>query len=221
MSFRYLSRAIADDSASDLIPRWTIDALCAAADGRGSLRAARHPLGFTCLPVVRDGHDGVCIHLWDPNLPRAELTTSAIHAHSWKLTSYVLYGELTNERLLISKVTNNAGDQSTEQVYRLLEVRSRGDIDELRPTSHLVRCTNKWVHRYVANSIYTVPAGAFHVTACESNVKAATVALGHMVPGVADLSLADRNAGSHRVVRRKLNQQDTADAARIVIEMIS
>jgi len=221
MSYWRLSRAIAEGSAPDLVPKWTVDTLRAVADGGSPLRATSHPLGFTCLPVVRDGLYGICVHLWDPSLTRGKLTTSTIHAHSWQLSSYVLYGEVTNERILIGEANSVPEHLSNERTYRLLEVHSHGDIDELWPTAQLVRCTNRSAQHYVAGNSYSMPAGAFHTTTLKSNAEAATVALGHMVPGAANLSLANPDVGPHWITRRRLNHQDTVLAARMIIERLS
>src|SRR5262249_2316548 len=60
------------------------------------LTAVRHPLGFLCLPIVRDPGWGVCIHVWTDRFPSVRPTTTGKHAHSWDLESLVLYGALGN-----------------------------------------------------------------------------------------------------------------------------
>jgi hypothetical protein len=205
MEYEYLSVAIASGRA-DVVPRWAARTMRDVADGRRSLRAAVHPLGFTCLPVVREGHYGVCVHVWPPDLP----VTTRVHAHSWDLVSYVLFGQLRNELPVVVD-----SDASHPGARRVLEVRSSGSGDDIRPTSRLVRCASRRSELAVRDDVYTVPAGTFHNSVADSG-GAATVALGVMVSGGADLSLDDPRAGTttHRVRRTRLGARRTQDLAR-------
>lgn len=156
--YEYLSAVIGGpDPAARAVSDWTIETLTGVIEGRLPVRAVTHPLGFTCLPVERAGPRGVCVHLWSPRVPRAAPTTSAIHAHCWRLTSIALFGQLENRLLTLAdaatgSTAGSVGDpdadaegpaatwQGRPGAYRLLEVRSHGDLDELRPTPRLVRC---------------------------------------------------------------------------------
>lgn len=209
MEYEYLSVAIASGRA-DVVPRWAARAMHDVADGRRSLRAAVHPLGFTCLPVVREGHYGVCVHVWPPGQPRPKSTTSQVHAHSWDLVSYVLFGGLRNELPVVADT-----DAAHPSARRVLEVRSRGNTDDIRPTSRLVRCETGDSELAVPDDVYTVTAGTFHSSVADPG-GAATVALGVMISGGADLSLGDPRAGTHRVRRTRLGARPTQDIARRV-----
>jgi len=211
MEYDYLSVAISSGRAARVLPRWAARAMRDVADGRRSLRAAVHPLGFTCLPVVREGHYGVCVHVWQSGQPRAALTTSQVHAHSWDLVSYVLFGQLRNELPVVTE----AGP-AHPSARRVLEVRSRGNTDDIVPTPRLVSCAEGDSELSVSDEVYTVPAGTFHSSVAGSDGTTATVALGTMVSGGADLSLGDLGAASHRVLRTRLGARHTQDLARMV-----
>jgi hypothetical protein len=208
MEYEYLSVAIAS-GRGDVVPRWATRAMHDVADGRRRLRATVHPLGFTCLPVVREGHYGVCVHVWQPGQPRARSTTSQVHAHSWDLVSYVLFGGLRNELPVVADA-----DAAHPSARRVLEVRSRGNTDDIVPTARLVSCDEGESELAVRDDIYTVKAGTFHTSVASEPV--ATVALGVMMAGGADLSLGDLGAGTHRVRRTRLGARSTQDIARRV-----
>jgi hypothetical protein len=210
MEYEYLSVAIASGRA-DVVPRWAARAMRDVADGRRSLRAAVHPLGFTCLPIVREGHFGVCVHVWLPGEPRARPTTSQVHAHSWDLLSYVLFGQLSNELPVVADT-----DEAHPSPRRVLEVRSSGNTDDIVPTSRLVSCETGETELAVRDDVYMVRAGTFHSSVAGGDGATATVALGVMISGGADLSLGDPEAGTHQVRRTRLGARPTQDLARLV-----
>jgi hypothetical protein len=215
------ARAAAGTSVRD----WADGTLRAVADGSRPLRAVIHPLGFTCLPVERAGRDGVCVHVWSPGTFGAVPTTSAIHAHCWELTSYALVGELENTLMAVADAMPGqrapAADRApapASVVYQVLQVRSQGDIDELRPTQRLVHCRESRRELITAGDTYDVPAGVFHVTGVAA--EAVTVALGRMVDGIADLSLAPVGTAGHHVRRRRCDPAQTAATARLVLDRL-
>lgn len=194
---------------------WAISELRAVAEGRRRLQAIHHPLGFTCLPLVRlAGGDGVCVHLWSPAVRGMQPTTSMIHSHSWRLTSYVLYGQLRNVRVRVTDVTGDADDG--ERVFRVFRVRSHGDVDELRPTDRLVECEPELGQENKAGDVYSLPAGIFHITEVPSQAEAVTVALGNVVEGAADLSLGGVFAVAHEARRTRCNARETVSLAGMI-----
>jgi hypothetical protein len=210
---------------------WVIGALREVADGSRPTRAVTHPLGFTCLPIERTGPEGVCVHVWSPRLERAAPTTSAIHAHCWELTSYALFGQLANTLMVLADAAGRRGraslslssqDQSGDEgeLYRVLEVRSASDIDELVPTSRLVYCVPVARQVISAGDVYSVAAGVFHSTKVAPGTEAATVVLGRVVPGVPDRSLGRPDSGPHVVRRRRCGAEQTAAAARVVLDRL-
>lgn len=211
MEYEHLSDAIASGRATDAIPRWSAGVLSDVADGRRDLRAVAHPLGFSCLPVERDGQRGVCVHVWLPGRQAAPVASPA-HAHSWHLVSYVLSGRLRNDLPVITDTTD-----TDASAWRVLRVRSEGVTDDVRPTSRLVRCEPGDTQVFAGRDLYTVPAGTFHNTEagdCEATV---TVALGSAVAGASDMSLARPDSRAHQVRRRTLGARETQDLARAVI----
>lgn len=205
-------RAMLDGTAGRAVPRWASGVLDEVAQHRTSIAGVRHPLGFVCLPVERTGGAGVCVHVWSDSFPRASPTTSTMHAHSWDLISYVLYGSVRNE---IIDITDAAGDAA----YRVFEIRSGGDVDEVRETPRLVRCELRAAELSHRGDIYSLAAGVFHATVIRG--EAATVALGSSRPGTMDLSLGGIGRKTHRVRRQRCDREETARAARIVTERLA
>jgi hypothetical protein len=181
----------------------------AIADGVRDLRAVRHPLGFLCLPIERrDDGSGACVHVWDPRLARERSTTSETHAHSWELLSVVILGELRNDLVAI------ADELPT---HRLFEVRSEGDVDEMRATSRLVSRRTVSTQVVRAGETYTVAPGLFHATVASH---ATTIAFSRPAPGTLDQSLGAIDAGTHQVRRTRCDLADTALAARMVADQL-
>ncbi|MGK5639728.1 hypothetical protein ACSNOK_15655 [Streptomyces sp. URMC 126] len=191
-------------------------ALDDVASGRGGLRAVRHPLGFLCLPVRREEDRGVCVHVFEdgPHHAGNPLTTSPVHAHSWDLTSCVLYGEVGNMRARVH-------ERPDDPTHRVFEVRSGpASVDEIRPTARLVRWTAGPRETSGGGEIYTLPAGEFHATVVPPGVAAATLLMGRVLPGRCDLALGPVHGTLHRVVRQTCDAAQTADAARAVLRRL-
>lgn len=195
---------------------WAADVLEEIAAGRRDVAAMRHPLGFVCIPVERVGGRGVCVHVWTENLRTAVPTTSAMHAHSWDLVSYVLYGNLRNELIEVT-------DAPPEPTHQVFEVRSGDDVDELVPTGRLVGYEVVTAQSRVRGDTYSLPAGVFHATVVRG--EAATVALGDGALGSGrqskDLSLGGIETSTHRVRRQRCDREETARAARVVSDRLA
>ncbi|MFD5266023.1 hypothetical protein [Streptomyces sp. NPDC058335] len=180
--------------------------------GRRALRAVRHPLGFVCLPVLRDGPRGVCVHVFGPTDPG--LTGHQVHSHSWDLTSTVLYGRLGNRRVGVH-------EEPETPTHRVFEVHSDpSGVDELRPTRRLVRCLPGAEQTSSRGQTYALPAGEFHTTVVPDGSPAATLVLGRTLPGRADLSLGPVRAPGRRVVRRTCDAAQTVRIARAALRRI-
>ncbi|MEU7277769.1 hypothetical protein AB0A69_03065 [Streptomyces sp. NPDC045431] len=188
-------------------------ALREIATGRRRLRAVRHPLGFLCLPLLRSGPDGVCVHLFgephgddDPVPP--------LHAHSWELYSHVLYGEVGNVRVRIR-------DDTDAPTHRVFEVRSHPDgVDEIRPTTRLVRGETGPVQTSPAGTTYALGAGEFHTTVVTPGRTAVTLVRGRSLPGGRDLSLGPLDGPPRRTTRRLCGTEDTLHAVRTALGRI-
>lgn len=177
------------------------------AAGAWRLRAVQHPLGFHCLPVLRSGERGVCIHLFESGTP-TEPEAEPWHAHSWELRSYVLYGRVAN---LPVRVT----EQPNAPTHRVYEVHSgAGGVDDIRPTGRLVHGEPGPEQASFQGDVYTLPAGRFHATVVAGEEPAATLVLGRTLPGHTDLSLGPLHGGGHRTVRRLCGAADTERSAR-------
>ncbi|MGY0460319.1 hypothetical protein ACW14Y_08625 [Kitasatospora sp. cg17-2] len=179
--------------------------LAEVADGRRVLRAVDHPLGFYCLPVLREGALGVCVHVFDPVRAAGR---REIHCHSWELKSSVLYGRVGNLRVGVF-------DEAARPSHRAFEVYSdaAAGVDEVRPTARLVRWEPLGEEVSGRGGTYTLAAGEFHVTALPDGEPAATVVLGRTVPGPVDVVLGPVDGGARRVVRRLCDADRTARIA--------
>jgi hypothetical protein len=209
MTYADLDRAIQDGAAAHELPERSRAVLMDILQGRLPLAAVRHPLGFFCLPVVRDGDLGVCVHVWTTALPMTEATTSAVHCHSWDLVSFVLYGRIAHT--LLDVVDDEDGPE------RVFEVVSRGDVDELAPTPRTVSCARRARRVTGPNASYRLRAGQFHFSVADDEPEAATVVLG-LTRGSADLTIGARQTPAHRIRRQRCSAAETADLARLVIE---
>jgi hypothetical protein len=179
--------------------------------GRSDLRAVRHPLGFACLPVLRDGDDGVCVHVWPEGRDPAPRTTSPYHCHSWDLLSHVLYGAVGNQPVEVSEGTT----------YRVFEARSTPMRDDLVATDRFVDAHGLTPEMWQAGQTYSLPAGAFHASVIDRDTVAATVVLGRHHPEQPDLTLGSPVQGTHRVTRELCTAEETRAYAELVAARIT
>jgi hypothetical protein len=186
--------------------------LSEVAEGRRELQAVRHPLGFACLPLQRQGDDGICIHVF-PAGPRPHLTTSPVHCHSWNLLSFVLYGGVVHERFDV--VDTAAGP------WQVFAVRSDRGKDEISPTGRLVAVHAAGTTLCRMGEFYDLPAGVFHTSSVRTGCDAATVVIGRNRPDVANLTLAPRDVQTHVIDRGLYSEEATAALARQVIKRLS
>lgn len=214
MNYAAVEHAIHLGDAPWVVPAICRRALSEIAGGRRELRAARHPLGFLCLPVYRDGERGVCVHVWSAAVPPAQTTTSPVHSHSWDLMSFVLYGRVRNTLL-------DVADDPVAATHRIFEIHSRGDVDEIRSTARCVRSLTARQYAAGPGGTYQVPIGRFHASAVDRGSEAATVVLGHSRPTATDLSLGPLDAPSHRVRRQRCGTRETAEAAKMVLHRLA
>ena len=212
MDYTDLDNAIRQGTAAEWVPRWALALLRDIANGRRELTAVRHPLGFLCLPVQRRGERGVCVHMWTPELLPA-VKTSRMHSHSWDLTSYVLHGTLYNQHIRIVDTPDSA-------THRIFEVRSHGDVDELRATDRLVSCRPEAARAHGGGCVYLLSAGEFHATEVATSRLAATVVLGRTRPPAVDLSLGPLGTRSHTLTRSHCDRGETARAALSLAERL-
>ncbi|MEU2716530.1 hypothetical protein [Streptomyces sp. NPDC007205] len=213
MDYPALERAARRHATAELIRHATAE-LDRIASGRRALRAVRHPLGFVCFPVLRDGGDGVCVHVFRTPEAEPDRTAPQVHCHSWDLTSTVLYGRLGNRRMHIEE---DAG-AATHRIFEVLSDPS--GVDELRPTERLVRCRPGAEHTSAPGQTYALPAGEFHTTVVPDGRPTATLVLGRTLPGRVDLSLGPLSAPGHRMVRSTCDATQTARIARAALRRI-
>jgi hypothetical protein len=209
VKYTSLEQAIQEPAARSSVDDQCRQVLLDIIAGRLPIEAVRHPLGFFCLPVVREGELGVCIHLWTSRLPGTELTTSTVHCHSWDLVSFVLYGLVSNTLFSV--------DDDLDGRDRIFEIRSQDDIDEIVPTPRLVRCTQKSPQLTTSGTSYRMSGGQFHANAADPIAGAATLVLGRTRDTV-DLSIGDRDLGRHQTRRQRCSPDETAQIARITLE---
>jgi hypothetical protein len=214
MHYPDVYREIQQRTAGTWMPVRVRQAMTEVAAGRREMTAIRHPLGFVCLPVQRQGAYGICVHLWTAQRPQPQLTTSPVHSHSWDLLSYVLYGAVRNQLVQVT-------DAPTAPTHRVFEVLSRGDTDEIRPTGRLVRWAPGAVESTGAGGTYLLAAGEFHMTVVPGGAEAATVVLGRTRSDTADLSLGALGTPAHRIPRQRCAAHETARAAMLVARRLA
>ncbi|GAA3779174.1 hypothetical protein ACFS5L_21845 [Streptomyces phyllanthi] len=217
MDYPALERAARRDAAAELT-RHAVSQLEQVVSGTRALRAVRHPLGFICLPILRDGPRGVCVHVFGPAERTGRQEDSPadhqVHAHSWDLTSTVLYGRLGNRHMGVHEETETP-------THRVFEVHSDpSGVDELRPTERLVCCRPGAEQTSVRGQTYALPAGEFHTTVVPDGHPTATLVLGRTRPGRVDLSLGPLRAPGHRMVRRMCDATQTARIAQAAVRRI-
>ncbi|MEV6776188.1 hypothetical protein [Streptomyces syringium] len=220
VDYRLFERAVDSGEAVAGLFDAAASALDEIASGRRELYAVRHPLGFLCLPVERDGDRGVCLHVFGSGMPGTTTgpdpapTAPPVHSHSWELTSCVLYGSVGNLRVRVR-------ERPEVPTHRVFEVRSDpAGVDDIRPTSRLVSCEPGPEQTVVGGEIYTLPAGEFHTSVIPRGTAAATLLLGRSRPGRFDLSLGPVHGRGHRVVRQTCDAAQTARTARTVLRRI-
>jgi hypothetical protein len=216
MDYATIRAAIERGTAADTVPRAALSLLRDVASGSRDLTAVRHPLGFLCFPAQRLAEHGVCVHLWTPGF-RHVLTTSQVHAHSWDLTSYVLYGTLRNQRIRVADAPGPAGPAT----HRVFEVRSRGDVDELHATARLVSSQREADCVHGAGSQYLLPAGEFHATVAPGEQDVATVVLSRSRADAADMALGPVDGHSHTLTRSRCDGAETARTARLIADRLA
>ena len=185
----------ARDLLTDLVP---------AGDGP---RAIRHPLGFYCIPVVRDGPHGVCVHVWDGE---CDSSGAPPHSHSWELTSHVLHGTVDNRRIAVT-------DDPVAPTNRVYAVDSAGDVDRLRATTRLVRWAETEQTTVTAGGVYRLAAGQFHTTVVPAGVQAASLVVARTMTDARDLVVGTVADSSHEMVRHRCDADETAALARLVL----
>ncbi|MER7842368.1 hypothetical protein ABTZ03_00270 [Kitasatospora sp. NPDC096077] len=204
MDFAVLERLAGRTAAAPALPGLVIRELEEIASGARPLSAVVHPLGFYCLPVLREGELGVCVHVFEPGGPPESL----VHCHSWELTSSVLYGRIGNTRIRVS-------DTLERPTHRLFVVESdRSGVDRVRPTSRLVHSEVESRHTSARGDTYTLAAGTFHTTVVPEGVPAATLVLARSLPDGRDLMLGPVHAPAWRTVRRTCDPDRTTRLAR-------
>ncbi|MFB6893113.1 hypothetical protein ACFCX4_27805 [Kitasatospora sp. NPDC056327] len=203
--FTTLDRAAGRTAAEPGLETLVCGLLAQVARGTRVLRAVAHPLGFYCLPVVRDGALGVCVHVFDPATAAGQ---REIHCHSWELKSSVLYGRVGNLRVGV----HDEPARPTHRAYEVISDAATG-VDEVRPTARLVRWEPLAERTSGRGETYTLGAGEFHATVLPDGTPAATVVLGRTVPGPLDVVLGPVDGAAHRVVRRLCGAERTARIA--------
>jgi hypothetical protein len=173
------------------------------AAGRSSVRAVRHPLGFTCLPIHRAEHAGACIHMWPKKRQPSRATTSPYHCHSWDLLSYVLYGSVGNQLVDVSDGTT----------FKAFEVRGVDGVDHLFATGERLDVRGRAPQFWSTGKFYELAAGEFHASVMQEGTEAATVVLASHNPSRADVTLASLDTPDHQVIRPRFTADETARIA--------
>lgn len=177
------------------------------------MTAVHHPLGFLCLPLVREPDRGVCVHVWTDRFPVRQPTTSRVHAHSWDLESFVLYGALGNAVFDLTP-------DSVAGAHQLLDVVTGSDGDEIVPTGRRVACTEVSRDLMTSGEIYRLPTGVFHETFLAADTEVATLVLAQ-TRDLPDRVLGPINVRAHVVTRQQCSSEDTRAVAAMVRDRLT
>jgi hypothetical protein len=148
---------------------WTIELLTEVSAGNQRRAAVRHPLGFVCFPLIRNGAEGLCIHYWPDAADQLVDDSQLFHSHSWHLVSHVLLGTVVNEVAQL-RSANRAVDE-------LYDVMSDEYGDSIAPTGRLVNVQQVYSNTHYAGTWYRLAAGTFHRTRCTAGTVTAVAAL--------------------------------------------
>jgi hypothetical protein len=143
-----MRRDAASTRVKDLFTRWLLT-------HRG-LELRLHPYGFA-HSIIWTGSDGEALrlHVWVDNSPSRVLPTRA-HRHAWNSKSYILLGELTNERYTVH--FNPAGE------FRLFAIAYKTQTSIRVPTDKRVDCRLVDSQHYSSGDRYAVSVGEYHKT---------------------------------------------------------
>lgn len=211
MIYGVLERAIrteSPDRVAELVRDTWLEPI---ANGGSMLRAVYHPLGFTCLPVLRDGVYGVCVHLFGERRAPLRMSVSPFHCHSWDLLSHVLYGAVGNQHVTVVPGST----------YRVFDTRTTATGDRLVPTARTVDATAGVPDHWVAGTTYELAAGEFHASTLPGGTPAATVVLGLHHPTRPDLTLGRLDTPEHRLTRRLHSPAETISLARTALDRLA
>ncbi|MEU6119086.1 hypothetical protein ABZ840_31675 [Streptomyces sp. NPDC047117] len=212
MHFHELEQQLDGPMAAAAATAYSARLLEQVSAGTLDVPVVHHPLGFVCLPVVRDGELGVCLHFFGHGTD-TEPGVEPHHAHSWDLTSHVLYGRVAHEPMDVV--------ESGEPTHRIYEVLSEADgRDEVHPTDTLVHGEPCPPHVCTAGETYRLPAGLFHASRADG--PAATLVLGRSRPGGRDLSLGpvDARGRGRTTTRRRCAGADTSRLLRTALRRL-
>jgi hypothetical protein len=208
-----LSRSVRSGNGLDLLQDRAVSLLQEIAGGRARFPAVRHPLGFLYAPLLREWPRALRLHIWLPDAPRPQLTTSPIHDHTWQLTSFVVCGELENRTIHV--------EDARDPTHRIFEIRGAGGDDLLEPTERLVRFGCSGVERVRQGGRYVVAAGQFHFTEVAEGVTTATIVLAERKRSTPERSLGPLGTPKHAMRRADCLPAELAEAAEAVLATLA
>jgi hypothetical protein len=204
-----LRARLAESGGREDLSGWACAVLAEICTGSRVPRAIMHPLGFTCIQLYRGTEWGLCLHIWRSlAAQQPALTTTAVHAHSWDLSSQVVCGQLENVEI-------NVVDGSASPTHRVLEITTHDGKDIIRPTQRLVcRGLAESVHVGVGQTYY-LPAGTFHLSRPSAAGLTATVLLASYRSASPELALGRLDFRDQMVVRQACPPADLRHIAEI------
>jgi hypothetical protein len=204
-----LSTLLETGQRLDVLHDGAVSLLGDIATGRARFPAVRHPLGFLYAPLLREQRRVLRLHIWLRDAPRPALTTSPIHDHTWRLTSFVICGELENQMIHV--------EDTEHPTHRVFEIRGAGSDDFLKPTERLVRFRCSSAERVKQGCRYVMAAREFHFTQVAPDVTTATMVLAQRQTTAPERSLGPLNTSKHHVIRMQCSFVEFAEAAEIVL----
>jgi hypothetical protein len=177
--------------------------------------AFAHPLGFIYLPLLRMPDATLRLHIWHDDGDARRLgddEISAMHDHTWDMTSYVICGELRN--VLVDVVPEAAAP-----THRVFEIHGRGDVDEIRPTETVVRIADTREDKVSAGQTYQMGSDLIHCTRPGPGVVATLVAARRTSKRI-ERALGPVGLPGYRSTRQACPPRRVAAAASAVLEAL-
>jgi hypothetical protein len=204
-----LSALLETGDRLDVLHEGAVSLLQEIAAGRARFPAVRHPLGFLYAPLLREQRQVLRLHIWLRDAPRPALTTSPIHDHTWRLTSFVICGELENQMIHV--------EDAEHPTHRVFEIRGSGSDDFLKPTERLVRFRCSSAERVKQGCRYVMAAREFHFTEVARDLTTATMVLAQRQTTAPERSLGPLQTSKHHMLRMQCSFAEFAEAAEIVL----
>jgi hypothetical protein len=206
-----MARSVQDERL--LVDRWEIANTVARQLDRVDI--TQHPLGFyhyDLTPLVSIEDARLRLHIWSERTMRGADRFGLMHDHVWRLTSFLLTGQLTMSRTKSSAIRRAD--------FQILAVSYSDDADRLTPMLGRVRCQEAARRSLTAGDLYHLEPKKVHETAVLSYPVATVVIAGNGVEGTPRILWNDSLDDAVMVDRVSIDESAAAEELLAVVESI-